>query len=112
MYTFATHLLFVKILYKCVILHNICLFSKQGVKAAITAFAPAANTVLNMKFAMKQTWSKLGKFGLYTIFATDLLPAKIIFFRPVLQHNKAKYYGGKPDKPPSYCPSRGAHVSI
>ena len=80
MYTFASHLLFVKILYKYVNLHYICLFSKQQVKAAITAFAPVANTVLNIKFAMKQTWSKLGKCGLYTIFASDLLPTKIYFF--------------------------------
>ena len=54
--------------------------NKRLVKAAITAVAPIVNTVLNMKFALKQTWSKLRKCGLYAIFATHLLPAKIHFF--------------------------------
>ena len=54
--------------------------NKRLVKAAITAVAPIVNTVLNMKFALKQTWSNLRKCGLYAIFATHLLPAKIHFF--------------------------------
>ena len=54
--------------------------NKRLVKAAITAFAAIVNTMLNMKFALKQTWSKLSKCGLYAIYATDLLPEKICFF--------------------------------
>ena len=54
--------------------------NKRLVKAAITAVAPIVNAVLNMKFVLKQTWSKLRKCGLYAIFATHLLPARIHFF--------------------------------
>ena len=57
--------------------------NKRLVKTAITAIAPIVNTVLNMKFALNQNWSKLSKCGLYAIFTIDLLPAKIHFFRPV-----------------------------
>ena len=75
MYTFATHFLCAKILYKCVLLHYICLH-----KQTVGKCGHYRRCTYSKHCALKQTWSKLRKCGLYAIFAAHLLPAKIHFF--------------------------------
>ena len=79
MYTFATHFLCAKIVYKCVLLLYICLHKQTAGKCGHYRRCTYSKHRAKHEIDLKQTWSKLRKCSLYAIFATLCYPRKSIF---------------------------------